>query len=61
MTICEVTELVREPGRDKGEKIRMLRKIRAELLETIHSKQQLLDQIDYLIYEIRKNEPGKQV
>jgi len=56
MTISEVTKLVNEKGKTKEEQIRILRKIRSELLEVIHNKQQLLDQIDYLIYEIKREE-----
>lgn len=35
-------------------KTRMLRKCRADLLEEIHEKQQILDRIDYYICELKK-------
>lgn len=41
-------------GYRKEEKIRILRKQRCKLLEEIHSKQQSLDELDYMISEIRK-------
>lgn len=41
-------------GEDKEEQIRILRKQRCELLDNIHDKQQVLDEIDYLIREMRK-------
>lgn len=56
MTIGEITKLVNEEGKTKEEQLQMLRKIRSQLLEVLHCKQQLLDQIDYLIYEIRERE-----
>lgn len=36
------------------ERIRMLRRCRSQLLDQLHGKQQLLDQLDYLIYEMKK-------
>lgn len=42
-----------EPGMRK-EQIRILRKFRFEILDGIHTKQQNLDRLDYLIHEIRK-------
>ena len=56
MTLEKITKLVKENGKTKEEQIRILRKSRAQLLDEIHSKQQLLDQLDYMIYEIRKKE-----
>lgn len=38
----------------KAEQIRALRKCRCKLLDEIHGKQQSLDHLDYLIYEIKK-------
>lgn len=40
----------------KQEKLRYLRKQRKKLLENIHSKQKLLDQLDYIIFDIDKVE-----
>lgn len=52
MTIEEIENQIREKSRE--EQIRCLRKIRCQLLEQIHRKQQLLDQVDYLLYEMKK-------
>lgn len=43
-----------------AQQIRMLRKYRYRLLEEIHGKQQLLDQLDYLIYEIKNQKLKKE-
>lgn len=42
-------------GEDKEEQIRILRKQRCELLDNIHERQQVLDEIDYLIREAKKS------
>ena len=43
-----------EQGTDTaGERLRLLRRCRCCLLEGIHQKQQALDQVDYLIRELR--------
>lgn len=41
-------------GDRNEEKVRILRKQRCKLLEEIHSKQQSLDELDYMINETRK-------
>lgn len=56
MTITEITKLVQKEGNTTEEQILLLRKIRAQLLEAIHSKQQLLDRVDYWIYELKHKE-----
>lgn len=53
MTLEEITKLVKEHGKTEEEQIRILRKSRSQLLDEIHSKQQLLDQLDYMIHEVR--------
>lgn len=53
MTLEEITRLVKEHGKTKEEQIRILRKSRSQLLDEIHSKQQLLDQLDYMIHEVK--------
>lgn len=55
MTLEEVTRQVKKCGKTKEEQIRILRKSRLQLLDEIHSKQQLLDQLDYMIHEIKKD------
>lgn len=46
--------LINDKSERKEEKIRLLRKQRCRLLEEIHEKQQSLDELDYMIDEIRK-------
>jgi len=46
--------LMNDKADRKEEKIRFLRKQRCTLLEEIHCKQQSLDEIDYMIDEIRE-------
>lgn len=55
MTLEEVTRQVKRCGKTKEDQIRILRKSRLQLLDEIHSKQQLLDQLDYMIHEIKKD------
>ncbi|MEY8492922.1 hypothetical protein AALC16_07900 [Lachnospiraceae bacterium 29-91] len=55
MTLEEVTRQVKKIGKTKEDQIRILRKSRLQLLDEIHSKQQLLDQLDYMIHEIKKD------
>lgn len=47
-------QLLRKKVGSKDEQIRILRKQRCELLDEIHRKQQSLDELDYMIDEIRK-------
>ncbi|MCD8091171.1 MAG: hypothetical protein LUD81_11240 [Clostridiales bacterium] len=45
-----------ELDKSRGEnEIKVLRRYRGCLLEDIHTQQQCLDRIDYLIYEIEKH------
>ena len=55
MTLEEVTRQVKKCGKTEEDQIRILRKSRLQLLDEIHSKQQLLDQLDYMIHEIKKD------
>ncbi len=52
--IRQYLTLTNDSADQKEEKIRILRKQRCKLLEEIHSKQQSLDELDYMISEIRK-------
>ena len=47
--------LMNDKSDRKEEKIRILRKQRCKLLEEIHGKQQAIDELDYMINEIRKD------
>ncbi len=53
MTLEEITKQVERDGSTKDEKIRIIRKNRAQLLDEIHGKQQLLDRLDYMLYQIK--------
>ena len=41
-----------------AEKVRILRKTRTSLLDTIHEKQTLLDKLDFLIWNMEHSENG---
>ena len=56
MTLEEIEKQIGGKEKTKQEQIRILRKNRMQLLDEIHSKQQLLDQLDYMIYEIKKED-----
>lgn len=56
MTLGEIEKLLNEKEKPKEEQIRIIRKERGLLLEEIHRKQQLLDQLDYMLHEMKKNE-----
>lgn len=45
----------------KDEKLRYLRSQRQKLLESIHSKQKSLDQLDYIIFDVNKTSNSVQV
>ena len=55
MTLGEIEKLLKEKEKTKEEKIRIIRKERGLLLEEIHGKQQLLDQLDYMLHELQKD------
>lgn len=55
MTLEEIMKQIRGKGKTKEEQIRILRKSRMQLLDEIHGKQQLLDQLDYLVHEIQND------
>ena len=48
--------LLEKGANTKEEQIRLLRKCRFQLMDEIHGKQQSVDHLDYLIYEIKKQE-----
>lgn len=54
MTLTEITKQLNENEKTKEEKIKILRKSRVQLIDEIHGKQQLLDQLDYMLYEMKK-------
>lgn len=56
MTLEGITKQIKKRENIKEEQIRILRKNRAQLLDEIHEKQQQLDQLDYMLYEIRKGD-----
>lgn len=54
MTLEEVTKQLEKHGNTKEEQIRIIRKSRAQLLDEIHGKQQLLDRLDYMLYQMKE-------
>lgn len=46
--------LQNDKGSSREEQIRILRKQRCKLLDNIHDKQQVLDELDYMISEAKK-------
>lgn len=54
MTLEEITKQLEKNGNTKEEQIRIIRKNRAQLLDEIHGKQQLLDRLDYMLYQLKK-------
>lgn len=54
MTLVEIMDQLNQNGRTKEERIKILRKNRVQLLDEIHGKQQLLDQLDYILYKMKK-------
>lgn len=46
--------LLLEGDASGSEKMRMLKVLRFSLLEDIHDKQQLLDNVDYALYRIKR-------
>lgn len=62
MDVEELKNFLKLQGHEpdmRKEQIRILRKFRFELLDGIHTKQQNLDRLDYLIHEIRNKEGEK--
>ena len=53
-TLKQFAALLERGSDTKAHQIRILRKCRYRLLDGIHEKQQLLDQLDYVIYEIKR-------
>jgi uncharacterized protein YoxC len=49
----KVLKLLEDRVQSKDEQISILKKQRFQLLEDIHRKQQSLDQLDYIIHEIK--------
>lgn len=57
-TLKTYLELPEDDAGSRQERLHILRKARGRLLEDIHEKQQSLDEIDYMIGKIRKNQGG---
>ncbi|MCD8054852.1 MAG: hypothetical protein LUF00_12635 [Lachnospiraceae bacterium] len=60
MTITEIVKLTEAGQKTTEEKLMLLKRIRGNLMDELHSKQQLVDQVDYMIYEL-KTKQKKQV
>lgn len=55
MTITEIAAQIESGQKTAEEKLILLRQTRAKMMEELHRKQQLIDQVDYMIYEIKKS------
>lgn len=49
------TFLLGREGTGREDQLRLLRKCRCQLLEEIHARQQVLDQLDYCILEFKRS------
>ena len=54
LTESEIQSVLSSPVAE--DQVRRLRRSRGRLLEDIHSRQQALDRLDYLIYQVRNGE-----
>lgn len=53
MTITEIETMLESEGKTPEEKLHLLQRVRATLMEELHGQQQLVDQVDYLIYTLQ--------
>ncbi|MCC8098973.1 MAG: hypothetical protein LIO78_02770 [Clostridiales bacterium] len=53
MTITEIEAMLESGEKTPEQKLRLLKKVRATLMEELHGQQQLVDQVDYLIYTLQ--------
>ncbi|MCD8160550.1 MAG: hypothetical protein LUE61_05095 [Clostridiales bacterium] len=53
MTMPEIEAMLAAGEKTPEEKLRLLKKTRATLMEELHGQQQLVDQVDYLIYMLQ--------
>lgn len=53
-TLKRLIALMNANGSTEADQVQILRKCRYQLLEDIHGKQQSLDQVDFLIHEIKE-------
>lgn len=53
-SIKDITDTIENSNLTYDEKIRFLKLHRCKLLDEIHKKQQLIDQVDYLIIQIHE-------
>ncbi|HIU26195.1 MAG TPA: hypothetical protein IAC50_06870 [Candidatus Copromorpha excrementigallinarum] len=54
--LAELKQLLEEGDAAASERIKLLKKHRFSLLKGIHKKQELLDRLDYVIYELKREE-----
>ena len=57
-SLRQLARLLEKKSDTHKEQVRLLRKLRFELLEEIHGRQQDLDRLDYFIHEISKQKKG---
>lgn len=54
MELEKIAKQLEKNGNTKEEQIRIIRKGRAELLDEIHEKQQQLNRLDYMLYQMKE-------
>ncbi|MCD8189403.1 MAG: hypothetical protein LUD78_04160 [Clostridiales bacterium] len=59
MTIIELTALTQSSQKTTEEKLHILKRVRWELMEELHGRQQLVDQVDYLIFQLQADKKTK--
>ncbi len=59
MTITQIAAMTQAGDKSPEEKLLLLKKLRAELMEELHDRQRVLDQVDYMIYELSTGKTGQ--
>ncbi|MCC8076022.1 MAG: hypothetical protein LIO95_08810 [Clostridiales bacterium] len=61
MTMTELTALMESDQKTTEEKLRLLKKVRVNLMDELHGRQQQVDQVDYLIYQLQAGKKNTKV
>ncbi len=59
MTITQIAAMMQAGDKSPEEKLLLLKKLRAQLMEELHDRQRVLDQVDYMIYELKTGKTGQ--
>ncbi len=60
MTITEIAAQIESGRKTTEEKLLTLKQIRAKLMTQLHHEQQLIDQVDYMICELKTAQKSKE-